>query len=236
MEKLYKESFQQFKDRINSFAWDGLYTRDNFHIRANAIYKVDYDGSFKSFFGNTVVFDLPNEVKDYAYEVQEKLYSYCPSMMAERLTRESFHITLHDLLNGTPSEELEKQVEVMSIRAKELMKEIQLQKKTLNFTTTALMNMVNVSMVLVVEPADEETYNAMMALYVKFEQLLHLHYSLTPHITLAYYKPGVYGADVLNPLADLIAAVNAGPKCKFTVDTDMLMYQIFTDMKNFKTV
>ena len=53
----------------------------------------------KIFIGNTIVF-LPDEVKIRIYAIQEQLHRECSDILAEPLIKDTFHITLHDLLNG----------------------------------------------------------------------------------------------------------------------------------------
>ena len=43
---------------------------------------------------------LPEEVKRKIQVIQSKLYEECSDILAEPLIGDTFHITLHDLLNG----------------------------------------------------------------------------------------------------------------------------------------
>jgi len=60
-----------------------------------------------------------------------------------------------------------------------------------------------------------------------------LNYPLTPHVTLAYYKPGSYGPEAVAALADALREINTLPKVRITVDADCLHYYTFADMNTY---
>ena len=62
------------------------------------------------------------------------------------------------------------------------------QKEKIKMKKSYVFNLVNTSIVLGLEPVDDDNYNRLMNLYNKFEEVKKLEYPLTPHITLAYFK------------------------------------------------
>ena len=81
--------------------------------------KVGADGRLLPFYGNTVIYDLTDEAKDALKQLQDRLYESCGHFLSEKLTRESFHMTLHDLLSGTDREEVLSKVNELSGEAKQ---------------------------------------------------------------------------------------------------------------------
>ena len=59
-----------------------------------------------------------------------------------------------------------------------------------------------------------------------------LGYPLTPHITLAYYRPGVYGQEELHPLRGALAAAAWGA-VELELEPRLLRYHRFADMRDF---
>ena len=121
----------------------------------------------------------------------ECLYEECGDILTEPLAADTFHVTLHDLISGTPSEKLEKEIERIEPAAVRMVKELSSNPKKIEMRSTFLFNMVSTSMVLGFEPRDEESCRILMRYYEAFQPILCLNYPLTPHVTLAYFKPGI---------------------------------------------
>ena len=60
-----------------------------------------------------------------------------------------------------------------------------------------------------------------------------LNYPLTPHVTLAYFKPGTYGPEKVARLAEALSEINALGKVRITVDARCLHYYRFEDMNTY---
>ena len=63
---------------------------------------MDDAGAFHPFVGNTMVFLLSEEDKDALSVLQDSLYAAAGHLLAQRLSPDTFHMTLHDLANGAP--------------------------------------------------------------------------------------------------------------------------------------
>ena len=189
--------------------------------------KVAPDGSLLPFAGNTVVFLLPEEAKQALAQVQQELHRRCGAMLAEPLEMPTFHLTLHDLANG----ELLPQREEMAAKAKIALDEIRSAKlPAIAMKATWTFNMVSTSIVLGFEPANREAWAQLDALYERFQQIRPLSYGLTPHITMAYFRPGVY-----KDTAALKQAV--GPvELEVMLELDNLVLQDFDHMNAYRTV
>lgn len=189
--------------------------------------KVDATGKLLPFQGNTVVFLLDENTKVGLQSVQARLHEMCGHMLAEPLQRSTFHMTLHDLANG----ELLPQRLQMAQQAKLALDEIRgLALPSIPMRATWTFNMVSTSIVLGLEPANENAWSQLDRLYERFQKVRPLGYALTPHITMAYFRPGVY-----EDTAVLRQAV--GPvELEVELDMGKLVLQDFDHMNAYHTV
>ncbi|MBQ7886639.1 MAG: hypothetical protein IJ313_07070 [Clostridia bacterium] len=92
------------------------------------------------------------------------------------------------------------------------------------------------SAVLAFEPAAEADCSALMDMYVQLYQAVPLNHGLTPHVTIAYYRPDEngYGEDVTRALQQVIDEVNAAYRGReIVLSMDALRYCCFTDMNHY---
>lgn len=191
--------------------------------------KVDETGAFLPFYGNTVVFLLNNEIKRTLAAIQERLYDQAGDLLAEKLVPDTFHMTLHDLVNGPEeNESLRREM----VRAEKTAKAILARWwdwPDLHMKATATFNMVNTSIVLGLEPADGESWGQLDEMYCALHQAVPLSYGLTPHITLAYFRPGIYNRIRLAALREALGPVELDVELKMAD----LQLQNFRDMNRY---
>lgn len=202
---------------------------DTFVTNPNLPQKVDEDGHFLPFRGNTTVFLLEDGEKEQLAALQEELYAAVPEMLSARLETETFHMTLHDLVNGGAATE-----ENMA-RAERETREILPRfsnGETIQMRGTWMFNMVNTSIVLGLEPVTEQGAKRLSAMYRSLESVVPLGYALTPHITLAYFRPGVYGPEQLAKLRQVLKPAPVS----VTLDMGNLVLQNFEDMNHYITL
>lgn len=191
--------------------------------------KVGRDGTLLPFPGNTVVFLLEEGEKAQLQLLQEELYRQCGSLLAQRLHPETFHMTLHDLANG----ECLGQKEQMAADASDILDAIRRKpKRVIPIKAVCTFNMVNTSVVLLLEPADDQAWQQLDDLYEQFQQVRALPYALTPHITLAYFRPGCYGPEETEILRSALGQASLD----ISLSTDALVLQDFETMNDYKTV
>lgn len=210
----------------NSLPQDG-----NFSTNPNLRKKVDGCGKFLPFRGNTIVFLLKDETKDKLALLQQRLYHLAGGMLAQRLDASTFHMTLHDLANGPEGDPgLEQRMVAAEEKSKQLLKQWR-GLPPLRMKTTWLFNMVNTSIVLGLKPADADSWQRLDGMYCALEDVVTLGYALTPHITMAYFRPGTYLQRELEGLSKALTAV------EFDVELGMddLVFQIFRDMNHYET-
>lgn len=216
---------------LESYIRNSLPGEGEFATNPNLAQKVDEKGEFLPFAGNTVVFLLPEDVKAQLEKLREDLYRAAPEMLARRLQTPTFHMTLHDLVNG-PGElaALEERMREVEIPVRNLLAKWRGQ-APLRMRGTWVFNMVNTSLVLGLAPADEECWRRLDGMYCDLERVLCLGYGLTPHITLAYYRPGVYAAETVRRLREALGPV----ELELELRMEDLVLQTFEDMNHYFT-
>lgn len=214
---------------LEDYIFRSLPEWEDFTTNPNLRKKVSERGEFLPFYGNTLVFDLSDETKEQLQLLQESLYRSAGWMLSRQLDPATFHMTLHDLVN-TPEQTpaFQRRMAEVESKAKQFLSRWQDQ-PPLRMKTTWLFNMVNTSIVLGLEPADEDAWCRLDEMYSALEAVVPLGYALTPHITMAYFLPGTYTRYDLDCLSGALRPVELGIILKLSD----LCYQEFTDMNHY---
>lgn len=228
------ENLAAFHARVDGFQHDSLPHEGPLTTKPLLVEKVAPDGELRPFFGNTMIFDLPQDVQLTIARMQLLLHHRCGWMLAHPLTPDTLHLTLHDLLNGVDASALAEGVARTGAQAKAILRDLQEQPvPPIRLTSTAAFNMTCGSVALGFAPDTEADCAAIMGLHARFQQVVPLDYPLTPHVTLAYFKPGTYGPEEVAALADALQQVNALPPVHLALDTRALHYYRFEDMNTY---
>ena len=204
-----------------------------FQTNPNLESKVDPAGRILPFRGNTTVFLLDEATKEQLQAVQDSLYRAAPEMLAEPLEPDTFHMTLHDLANGRPGQwGLEEHMKYTAENASALLAQWK-QEKPLRMKATWLFNMVNTSIVMGFAPESEADCNLLMGLYEDFQSVCPLNWGLTPHVTLAYYKPGYYGQEWVEELNRVFREAEDMGQIHIQLSTEDLFYRTFQNMNTY---
>ncbi len=231
-----QETLAELHSRISKFNQSSLPLGKTLTTNPNLTKKVNSDGTLLAYQGNTTVFTLDNNARRQIRSIQNRLYSTCHFSLAERLCSDTFHITLHDLLSDSPSQKLLNSLQDIQPKAQKLVKDINARNESIQMQSTFLFNMVNTSMVLGFEPVDEESCQILMRYYQMFQDVVPLNYALTPHVTLAYFKPGHINAEQVQKLQNVIDFVKQRPPIFTTLCSQDLQYQFFLDMNIYRTL
>ena len=228
------ETLHEFHARVDGFQRYSLPHDGCFTTKPLLVEKVADDGSLRPFFGNTMIFDLPQDVQLTIARMQLLLHHRCSRMLAQPLTPDTLHMTLHDLLNGVDAAALAAPVRETGEQAKAILAQQRAAgTRAIRLTSTLAFNMTNGSVALGFAPDTEADCAALMGMHAAYQAVVALNYPLTPHVTLAYYKPGTYGPEEVAALAEALAAINVLPKVRITVDADCLHYYTFEDMNTY---
>ncbi len=232
-DKQQLETLDEFRSRTGSFNQNSLPVGKDMETNASLTRKVSCEGRMLGFGGNTIVFCLLSEVKEKIHVIQRRLYEVCGDILADPLATDTFHITLHDLVNGSLSAKLEQEILCIQRSAMKLANDISAEGRHIRMQSTFLFNMVNTSMVLGFEPVDEESCRILMEYYERFQNVVRLDYPLTPHVTLAYFKPGRIHMEQVGRLQSVIDFAKTQEKIHTELLGEMLEYQIFSDMNHY---
>lgn len=225
------ENLQAFRHRT-AFVREPMYREGRFITNARLPEKVSGDGSFRPFYGDTVIFDLPADDKAWLSDIQRRLYEACGALLADPLDPSSFHITLHDLNNAVDAASIAPAMERARKASRALLASLPAD-WAVRVKSTAVFNMVGASVVLGFEPVEESDCAALMGLYAAFQQVVPLNYALTPHVTLAYYRPMDADNAALQLLADALDEANRelSPRVLPLANPQ---YCVFTDMNHYQ--
>jgi len=228
-------SFKNFLDRIFSFEHsDFSFWGEKFIPSASVPKKVNEDGSFKRFIGDTVVFDLDDSQKRFIKtHFVDPLYNVAGDCFAEKFHESTLHMTLHDLNSSEYDdyEVLKKMFETEVELAKRL-QDVASTPDSIHMVTTCVFNMVNTSLVLGLIPKSDADYHKLMKLYYLVDEVCQLPYPLTPHITLAYYNRYGFEGEKLRAIERTVNEMN-GRNHEIVLSTSRLYYQKFVSMNEF---
>ena len=228
------ENLQAFHARVDGFQRDSLPHAGPLTTKPLLVEKFAPDGTLRPFFGNTMIFDLPVDVQITIARMQLILHHRCNGMLAQPLTPDTLHMTLHDLLNGVDAAALQEPVRQTGEQAKALLTAMRTEGiSPIHLTSTAAFNMTNGSVALGFAPDTEADCAAIMGMHARYQDVVALNYPLTPHVTLAYFKPGTYQPEEVAVLADALAEINTLPKVHIAVDAHCLHYYRFEDMNTY---
>lgn len=220
--------------RRTGFMWDSLPDPGGFSTNPGLRGKASPEGELLPFFGDTMIFTLPPEMIRWLTQVQEDLYAACGGYLAERLLPDTFHITLHDLANspsGWPS-----CLPGNQKRAVTLLKAVRASlPPEIIVRSNCVFSMVNTSVVMGFEPAQDSDCRVLMNLYRTFDQIRPLSYPLTLHATLAYYRPGVYDGVEAQLIRDTLQQLGRERR-EWRLRLSELHYAIFDSMNHYKVI
>lgn len=214
---------------LDDYIWRSLPEQSSFTTNPNLGIKVNSAGKFLPFRGNTVIFRLAEDTKQALRRLQTSLYQSAPDMLAEKLDPDTFHMTLHDLVNGCPDDPtLDARMTEAEKQAQAVLSECELV-GPLRMKATWLFNMVNTSIVLGLAPRDEDSWRMLDQMYTAFETVTPLGYALSPHITVAYFRPGTYDQEQVQHLRSALHKVDMD----VVLSKDDLALQYFSDMNSY---
>ena len=214
---------------LDDYVWRSLPEWGGFETNPNLRKKVDPDGNLLPFVGNTVVFLLDPETCHALSRLQEELYEKAGWMLARPLAEDTFHMTLHDLENGPPEDgDLPRRMSLAREKTAPIL-EIFRDQPPIRMRATWMFNMVSTSIVLGLRPVDGDGWERLSWMYGELEQVRRLGYALTPHITLAYYRPGFWDAGAVEALRSALRPV----ELEVTLDPKKLVLQDFSDMNHY---
>lgn len=199
--------------------------------------KFDAGGAFRNFYGDTVVFPLPEDGRQFLQEIQTALYHLSGEMLSTPLPADTMHITLHDLCASPSHQEMKAAAASHSAQIWEKLSAAK-SMGPVCLSARGMVSMVSSSIVMLFAPASKADYDTVQDMYARFDEICPLPYPLTLHCTLAYYKPGSYPPERWNGLYRFIRQWNEQhlDEARFTLDSGRIEYQFFSSMRHYKSV
>lgn len=224
------ETLRQYRERT-AFMWDSLAPCGGLRTGGGLAQKVNPDGSFRPFYGDTVIFSLPQPMVEWLEGIQGELYASCGACLAERIAPDTFHVTLHDLLSQAEymPDGLERNRREATLAIEEARGRYP---HDLGVSSNCMFSMVGTSVVMGFEPATEYDCAVLMAMYECFQQIVPLSYPLTLHVTLAYYRPGEYDEGMLLRLREAMRRIGRERR-EWRLDLKDLHYATFESMTRY---
>ena len=215
-----------------------------FHTDEGLNRKVLADGRFAHFPGSTAVFRPEPSCIRMIRLMREILFRALgeTGMLADPLPESEIHMTLHDLVfpesgEAASGEAFASAVTDSTVRAAEIAEEIRREHggKTVRMAADRTVQMVSQSLVLMLRPQTEQDYELLLDMYRRFDSIRELPYPLTPHITLAYFRPGMLDGDALNAAVRTLQ-IRPDNAPVFTFSPKGLTAQVFEDMRTYRDV
>ncbi len=225
-------------------AWKHEPLHGHFSTHSDLQRKITPDGNYRSFPGSTVVFRLDRNTYRMVRLMQAALHRHLDGteMLAKPLPISTLHMTLHDLVSpeqNASGREEEKQyareVENSLEQAESIVRGIQERYagQEITLIPDRIVNMVSKSLVLLMKPASKQDYTMLLEMYRQFDTIRALPYPLTPHITLAYFRPGMIDGERLGAVINgLQPDPGASPVCHLSPES--LTAQSFSDMAHYR--
>lgn len=227
-------------------AWKYEPIQGFFHTAEGLARKVNPTGDYVPFPGTTAVF-RPDKTCLGVIRLMQQVLSQRLSgtgMLASPLPASTIHLTLHDLVCpekcvSDPGDEAGYQAELTESlrRAAGIVEKIHRDYagRRISMAADRIVQMVSKSLVLLLKPLTEADCQLLLEMYDRFEEIVRLPYPLTPHITLAYFKPGTLDGGILQDALDF-AQIRPGQAPVFEFHPEGLTAQLFRDMQSYLDV
>ncbi len=231
------EKYSDFLERTGKFEKPELEIREeDFHPHAELGAKCCPDGTFRKFYGDTVVFELKHKAKEKMSVLIEELYEKVPECFSEKIDKSTLHMTLHDLSASDNIDEVAGDVFRNEVKLLEVLRENPVKDDTIKMKTNVVMNMVSKSLVMALVPCEEEDWDKLQELYALINKVKVCPYPfLTPHVTLAYFNTNGFSEKSVKKLKKIVAKMNESG-FDVTLHTDKLYYQHFYSMNDYKNI
>lgn len=190
--------------------------------------KVAADGSYRPFWGDTMLFFLDNEACRALDDARQTLYG-AGLPLSRPLNAAQFHMTLHDLDHTMGCERRWEATRQAAEAALD-----RLENGTVTLQPVHVFPMMNTSIVVGYRPATEADYRLLSDWFAAFEPLFPVGQP-TFHVTLAYFLPDDAGRMETALLSQSIAAADRMPLPTLRLTKDQLVYQRFLDMDQYFT-
>ena len=200
--------------------------------------KVDENGNFKPYFGDTVVMNLSDSQVELLKNLQDKLYMKQSDILAKRLVSEKFHITIHDLSSNVDKDSINPKMFTNERECKKVFENLKKhfekhpEDANVKLKPTCVYPSANISIALGFLPKDEKEHKKITDVYGALDNVVPLNRILRLHATIAYFKPHVLTFEERKILRDTLKSLPPSDD-DFNLDLKKLVYQHFESMNDY---
>lgn len=218
------ETLAEYRERTQFMVWkaDG----EAFFPHPQVSQKVAGDGSYKPFWGDTMLFWLDETTISTLTNIQQQLYDN-GLVLAKPLNPQQFHMTLHDLDHTMGCD---RRWNATREAAEAILSDLKNADVTLE--PVRVFPMMNISIVVGYIPASEEDCCKLMEWHRAFDSMFS-YGQPTFHVTLAYFQPMPFGRMEMKRLEHALKTANAMPLPRLQSTKDNLVYQRFLNMDEY---
>lgn len=195
--------------------------------------KLDARGILTPFSGTTVVWGLDPLERGELIRLQREIAYPCRRILGcQRLSSDSLHVTLHDLVSSAGTLDASAEAMERLEQARQVLAQAPAYlRETIVLRSWRMVSMVSKSIVLLLIPESEGDWERLSPLYDMLQAVVPLDYPATPHITLGYYRPGVHDVAAIRAAIDTPCA-----GLRFLLRPESLVLQRFSDMNHYHTI
>jgi hypothetical protein len=203
--------------------------------------KVDAQGRFRPFFGDTVIMPVAAERARELDDLARAVTTDLRPLFAEPLAAASFHVTLHDLVSASAASAVALDRTRHRRRAREIFDKVAHELRlapelaTLSLRPTLVYPCLNISVLLGLEPASERDFRTLYNFHALLDELKPLDYWLRPHVTLAYFQPRPLASAEVGSLSQRLQSGLHLPEV-VTLDLFKTAYAEFSSMAAYESI
>ncbi len=195
--------------------------------------KVDLEGNFRPFFGDTVVYTLSSADQKLFYSYQQKLNASFSDLFAEPLDYHQFHITIHDLDNSPNLKDIRQKMISNKEQCKAILQRLRSSGPIdIDLKSTFLFPSRKTALLMGFVPESKRSYRKLLEVYNLFEQVRMLDYWPHLHVTINYFKPELPSDDMRESFYQYCHQISADP-VRLKLDLSRIVYQHFSDMNHY---
>jgi hypothetical protein len=211
---------------------------EEWHLSRSLRLKVQEDGRYRPFCGDTVIFPLHSAEITNLEKLERQLHERIPESLAEPLVPEQMHLTLHDLSNGPSADDIGERLLSNERQCQRIFGELAAhlanrpEDAHIRLVSALAFPCAGISVVLAFPPATEKDHRLIMNAYNLFDEVVYLDYWLRIHVTLAYFRPGIFDLERRAALEGWLQS--AQPQIELNLDLRQLQYCRFQNMNDYR--
>lgn len=215
-----------------------LMSADEWPVSENLTDKINSSGKMRPFYGDTVVVTLDKKQRLQYLDFQHQIEMTISTLLADSLDCKQFHVTIHDLSNGTDISKLEKSIQRNELKCRHILNGLfehfreHPDYAKIKLNSNCFFPASNTAILSGLLPATDRDYRILMNVYNLFDQIKPLDYLPMFHMTLSYFKPKKFISTETEMIQNVMTTL-ADFDLSMELDLWRMEYQYFLDMNNY---